>query len=295
MTVASMTGFARAQDVFGPWSYAWELKSVNSKGLDIRLRLPPSMESIEIKARHTISARLTRGALTINLTAKRISETSPVRINRDVLKQLLAALEELPPHAHLRPASLDGLLALPGVIDVVQPQEDESQRLALETALLTTLETALDALVASRQAEGAALALILQKRIDHIGALTQKADQSPARQAEAIGERLKQQLARLVENVDGLDPARLHQEAVLMAVKSDIREELDRLKAHVESAQNLLAKGGAIGRRLDFLAQELGRETNTLCAKSNDPSLTAIGLDLKIDVEQWREQVQNIE
>jgi len=295
MRVASMTGFSRTQGAVGPWSYAWELKSVNSKGLDIRLRLPPVFDSLEIKARQAIAARLTRGAITVNLTAKRVDEAASVQINRLILDRLLSALAQTPLPENLRPASLDGLLALPGVIEVIQPQEDETLRNQVEADILSALEEALDALVAARHAEGEALRQILSLRLGHIRQLTQNADAHPARQADAIRARLIQNLAKLVENVEGLDQARLHQEAVLLAVKSDIREELDRLKAHVDSVKELLATGGPIGRRLDFLAQELGRESNTLCAKSNDPALTAIGLDLKIEVEQFREQVQNIE
>jgi uncharacterized protein (TIGR00255 family) len=293
--VASMTGFARASGSLGPWSYAWELKSVNAKGLDLRLRVPPNFDAVEIKARAIISARLTRGSVFVNLTAKRAEAEGSARINRAALDRLLAALGDVPPHANLRPASLDGLLAIRGVVEVVEPEDDEAQRLALEKGVLAALDEALEALLSSRRAEGAALAAVLRERLTRIGALTAQADVLPARQPEAVRQRLAQQVARLLESAEGLDPARLHQEAVLLAVKADIREELDRLAAHVAGAQKLLAEGGPIGRRLDFLAQEFSRETNTLCAKSNDPALTEIGLELKIEVEQLREQVQNIE
>lgn len=252
-------------------------------------------DSLEIKARQAITACLARGAVTVNLTAKRIDEAAPVQINRLILDRLLRALAETPLPPNLRPASLDGLLALPGVIEVIQPQDDETLRNQIEADILSALDKALEALIAARHAEGEALAHILLTRLTHIRLLTQNADVHPARQAEALRARLVQNIAKLVENIESLDQARLHQEAVLLAVKSDIREELDRLKAHADSVSELLAKGGPIGRRLDFLAQELGRESNTLCAKSNDPALTAIGLDLKIEVEQFKEQVQNIE
>ncbi len=288
MTVASMTGFARSQGHLGPWAFAWELKSVNAKGLDLRLRAPPHFDAVEIKARALLSSRLARGSVFANLTAKRAEEEGAVRVNRAALDRLLA-------HANLGPASLDGLLNVRGVIEVVEPEDDEAQRAELEKTVLAALESALDALLSSRREEGAALAAVLNDRLRRIAALAAEADALPARRPEAMRERLAQQIARLMENAEGFDPVRLHQEAVLLAVKADIREELDRLKAHVESAQKLLAEGGPVGRRLDFLSQELGRESNTLCAKSNDPGLTAIGLELKIEVEQLREQVQNLE
>ncbi|WP_442755497.1 YicC/YloC family endoribonuclease [Methylocystis sp. JAN1] len=293
--VASMTGFARARGNLGPWAYAWELKSVNAKGLDLRLRAPPGFDGVEIKARAAASARLARGSVFINLTAKRAEAEGTARVNRAALDRLLAALDDVPLHASLRPASLDGLLAIRGVVEVVEPEDEEAQRAALEASILAALDLALDDLLSSRRGEGAVLAAVLQERLTKIGALVAQADAAPGRQPEAVRQRLAQQVARLLEASEALDPARLHQEAVLLAVKADIREELDRLKAHVASARKLLADGGPIGRRLDFLAQEFSRETNTLCAKSNDAGLTAIGLDLKIEVEQLREQVQNIE
>ena len=290
-----MTGFARTQGAFGPWRFSWELKTVNAKGLDLRLRAPPGFDAIEVKARSLVSARLARGACSVNLSARRSDEGGSVRIDRAALDRLLAALDDVPLHVNLRPASLDGLLSVRGVVEVVEPEDDEAQRAALEAAVIASLEEALAALIASRQAEGAALTAALCERLDHIEALTGRADALPARQPEAVRARLKQQIALLIDNAAGFDPQRLHQEAVLLAVKADVREELDRLGAHATSARRLLSSGGPAGRRLDFLAQEFSREVNTLCAKSNDPELTAIGLELKIEVEQWREQVQNIE
>lgn len=295
MTLSSMTGFSRAQDSLGPWSYAWEIKTVNSKGLDLRLRAPPNFDAVEIKARAAISSRVARGACFANLSARRDDSAGAVRINRAALDRLLAALDDVPLHASLRPASLDGLLNLRGIVEIIEPEDDEAQRAALDEKILEILAQALDALVASRKAEGRALATVLGARLDRIGELTARAESLPARRPEAVRARLAQQVATLLEASSSLDPQRLHQEAVLLAVKADIREELDRLAAHAASARDLLAKGGPIGRRLDFLAQEFSRESNTLCAKSNDSTLTAIGLELKIEVEQWREQVQNIE
>jgi uncharacterized protein (TIGR00255 family) len=295
MSLHSMTGFARVQGAVASFRYAWELKSVNAKGLDLRLRAPPDFDSVEIKAREKIAARLARGSIFANLAARREDESQIARLNRPALDALLAALAERPPPANIGPATLDGLLAVRGVVEIVEPELSEAERAELEARILQSLDEALDALVASRKAEGEALAEVLRRRLDRISTLAAQADAAPARQPEAILARLKQQVARILENAEGLDPTRLHQEAALLAVRGDIREELDRLKAHVESASKLLVSGGPVGRRLDFLAQELGRETNTLCAKSNDTGLTAIGLELKIEVEQLREQVQNIE
>lgn len=295
MSVASMTGFARAQGALGPWRFAWEVKSVNAKGLDLRLRVPPGFDAVEVKARAAVSARLARGAVFANLTARREDEGVAARLNRPALERLLTLLREIELPAGLGPATLDGLLAVRGVIEIIEPEDNAAQRAALETATLGALETALDALVDSRRAEGGALAAVLATRLTRLAELTARADAAPGRAPEAVRARLAQQIATLLETGASFDSNRLHQEAVLIAVKADIREELDRLKTHVASAAALLAGGGPIGRRLDFLAQELGRETNTLCAKSNDPELTAIGLDMKIEVEQLREQVQNVE
>jgi uncharacterized protein (TIGR00255 family) len=295
MTLASMTGFARTHGASGPWRYSWEIKTVNAKGLDLRLRAPQNFDAVEIKARAAVAAKITRGACFANLTAKRDDAAGVARVNRAALDRLLAALDDVPLHANLRPASLDGLLNVRGVVDIIEPEEDEAQKAALDSEMLAALDEALAALIASRRAEGAALGVVLGERLTRIGALAEAADALPARKPDAVRARLAQQIAALLEQASSFDPQRLHQEAVMLAVKADIREELDRLKAHVASGVALLAAGGPIGRRLDFLAQELSRETNTLCAKSNDAALTAIGLDLKIEVEQWREQVQNIE
>jgi uncharacterized protein (TIGR00255 family) len=295
MKLASMTGFARSHGVRGPWRFAWELKSVNSKGLDLRIRVPPGFDAVEVKARSVIGAKLARGACSANLTARRGDSAGVAKIDRAALDRLLAALDDVPLRANLRPASLDGLLLVRGIVEVVEPEDSEEERAALEAEILVGLDAALADLIESRQSEGEALKAVLHQRLDRIAELTAAASDLPARQPAALQARLRQQIALLLENVSAFDPQRLHQEAVLIAVKTDIREELDRLAAHVASARALLSNAGPIGRRLDFLAQEFSRETNTLCAKSNDPSLTGIGLELKIEVEQLREQVQNIE
>jgi uncharacterized protein (TIGR00255 family) len=289
-----MTGFARQAGQSGAWSWAWEVKTVNAKGFDLRLRLPPGFDPLEPAIRADVAKRLTRGTCFASLSAQRAGAEADIRINRLALDALVAALADIPASANLQPASLDGLLAVRGVVEVAEPTEDEAATQALHSELRQGLAATLDALVAARQQEGTGLGQVLKERIDRMEALQKRADAAPGRSAEAIGRRLADQVAALAGN-PGLDPERLHQEAVLLAVKGDIREELDRLATHIAACRELLAKGGAIGRRLDFLAQELSRESKTLSAKSPDAELTAIGLELKVEVEQFREQVQNLE
>jgi uncharacterized protein (TIGR00255 family) len=294
MALSSMTGFARQAGQSGGWIWAWEAKTVNAKGFDLRLRLPPGFDALEPAIRADVPKRIARGTCFASLSAQRAGAGTDVRINRTALDALVAALADIPVNGNLQPASLDGLLAVRGVVEVAEPAEDEASLHALHAELRKGLAAALDALVGARQQEGAAIGELLSERLDQMEALQRRADAAPGRSAEAIGKRLADQVAALAGN-PGLDPERLHQEAVLLAVKGDIREELDRLATHIAACRELLAKGGAIGRRLDFLAQELSRETNTLSAKSPDAELTAIGLELKVEVEQFREQVQNLE
>ena len=296
MTLASMTGFARASGADAPYRWVWEIKTVNAKGLDLRLRLPSGFDAIEAPARARLGAALSRGTCYATLSIQRDAAPAAVRVNQDVLASLIAALQAMPLDAQkIRPASLDGLLGVRGVVEVVEAGEDEGALAAAQAGALAGLERAITELVAMRQGEGAALQALLDERLTQIARLTAAADASPARGADAIRARLQQTLALLIGGTSQLDPQRLHQEAVLMAAKADIREELDRLHAHVSATRALLLQGGAIGRRLDFLAQEFSREANTLCAKSNDVSLTAQGLELRAEIEQLREQVQNIE
>ncbi|MGQ4272782.1 YicC/YloC family endoribonuclease [Terrihabitans sp. B22-R8] len=295
MNLASMTGFARADGASTGMRWTWELKTVNARGLDIRLRLPPGLDHIEQEARAIIGTRLTRGTCHISLTICREGVAPVIRINQDVLASVVQVLDVLRLHIDATPPSLDGLLAVKGLVEVAEPETKPDARAAEQETLLAGLRLAVEQLVASRLGEGQALTVILGERLDSIEKLTRHADVAPSRQPAAIRERLAEQVRALLDTHAALDPDRLHQEAVLLASKADIREEIDRLYAHVQTARGLIAEGKAVGRRLDFLAQELGRESNTLCAKSNDVALTAIGLELKTTVEQFREQVQNVE
>ena len=294
MIISSMTGFASASGFSAPYRWSWEIKTVNSKGLDLRLRLPPGFDALEKPTRVAISQALSRGACYANLSATRETPALSTRVNRELLIHLMQSLAAIDHPDHIGPLTFDGLLSVRGVIETVEIEEGEQEQQAVHNSVLDGLQTALRQLGAMRAGEGAALASSLYQRLDRIGELTKAADLCPARQPAAVREKLRAAVAQLVDS-GRFDEARLHQEAVLLASKADIREELDRLYAHVSAARKLLAEGGAVGRRLDFLAQEFARETNTLCAKSNDSELTAIGLDLKVEVEQLREQAQNIE
>jgi len=293
MTIASMTGFARVPGVTGGFRWAWELKSVNAKGLDLRLRLPPGFDVIEAEARARLGKNLSRGTCYATLSVQREAVIPEVRINEELLRRLAAALADMDISSNLRPASLDGILSVRGVVEI-RDADDEMELARAQEQALAGLDQAIAALVAMRRSEGAALAQIVAARLAKLAALRKAADECPARKPEAIRAKLAESVALIAGNPN-FDEARLYQEALMLAAKADVREELDRLATHIGAITDLLERGGPIGRRLDFLAQELGREANTLCAKSNDAALTALGLDLRVEIEQLREQVQNIE
>jgi uncharacterized protein (TIGR00255 family) len=295
MALTSMTGFARSAGAGHGYRWTWELRSVNGKGLDIRLRLPPSFEHLDQPARERIGKALQRGNLQVGLSLQRETTASALRVNEALLSQVMDLVRRVGSQIDAAPPTLDGLLSIRGILETVDAEDDPAIAGALAADLLLDLDTALVELVIARDREGAAIGAVLNARMDEIERLTAAAEASPARTVEAIKKKLGDQVAALLDASPALDPDRLHQEAALLATRADIREELDRLAAHVEAARALLAEGGPVGRKLDFLAQEFNRETNTLCAKANDRSLTAIGLDLKAAVDQLREQVQNLE
>jgi uncharacterized protein (TIGR00255 family) len=290
-----MTGFSRAEGHDEGVAWAWEIKSVNSKSLDLRFRLPPGFDALELPLRAAIAQRLKRGAVSVTLALTRSAGTGGLRINRDVLAQVAALAQELVEQGRAAPARADGLLALRGVLESGDDTEDDSRRAQRDAELLATWGQALDQLLAMRLAEGGRLIPALQSRLAEIAQLVASAEDNAAAQPEALKARLRDMVATLLEASSALSPERLAQEAALLVSKADIREELDRLSAHIIAAQELLAEGGAIGRRFDFLCQEFNREANTLCSKSADVALTRVGLGLKAAVEQLREQVQNLE
>jgi uncharacterized protein (TIGR00255 family) len=295
MAISSMTGFARAEGQADGLSWVWEVKSVNGKALDMRFRLPPGLDALELPLRASLAQRLKRGALTASLSVVRPAGAAGVRVNREVLAALLAVAREVADQFETAPPRLDGLLAIRGVIETGDESEEESLRERRHAALLVNWEEALRRLAEGRLAEGARLEPVLDARLQEIAGLIAEAEASAASQPETLRARLKEQVEALLQAVPALPEERLAQEAALIAAKADVREELDRLSAHVAAARALLAEGGAIGRRFDFLCQEFNREANTLCSKSTDMGLTRIGLALKAAIEQLREQVQNIE
>jgi uncharacterized protein (TIGR00255 family) len=290
-----MTGFARTEGEEASLGWAWEVKSVNGKGLDLRLRLPPGFDYLEPAVRALAIARLTRGNVTLSLSLEKRPSSAALRLNREVLGQVMAALHELGSEIEAAPPRLDGLLAIRGVLETAEEAEAPELRERRDAALLASCGKALDQLAAMRQGEGARLAEILARRVDEIAALVRQAEASAATQPAALKVRLRELVRSLLEAGAALPEERLAQEAALLVGRADVREELDRLTAHIAAARELLAEANAVGRRFDFLCQEFNREANTLCSKSADLELTRIGLALKSAIEQLREQVQNVE
>ena len=295
MALSSMTGFARSHGVAGSFLFEWEVKSVNAKGFDFRTRMPPGWDAVEPVVRKRASEILSRGTVYANLSVRRAVAAPTIRVNHDVLNAVMGAAAEVAAKLSAPAPTVDGILAIKGVIEIVEPEETDADRAAAETAVASGFEQALASLVDMRGREGAELGRILLQRLEEIGRLSARAEGAAARRPEAIKARLAEQVAALLDTSERLDPDRLHQEAIMIAAKADVREELDRIAAHVTQVRELLTRGGPIGRRLDFLAQEFHREVNTTCSKSNDLELTNIGLELKSVVEQFREQVQNLE
>jgi uncharacterized protein (TIGR00255 family) len=294
MTISSMTGFARASGSHLAETWVWELKSVNGKAFDARLRLPQGFDHLEIPAKQMLAQHFKRGNLQINLSMQSAAGEERISINRDVLEQYLVLAEELRNRTGALPPSSESLLALRGVVETKSETRSEEDQLLIDEAILKSFNQAVVELVKNRDEEGAKLFSILKSQLDHIETCRTNAIKHPSRQIETIKQKLKDQVAQLIE-LHKFDDQRLHQEAVMLATRADIQEELDRLGAHISAARDLLKSKEPVGRKFDFLTQEFNREANTLCSKANDSGLTSIGLDLKTVIDQMREQVQNIE
>ncbi|MGA9444467.1 MAG: YicC/YloC family endoribonuclease [Methyloceanibacter sp.] len=295
MTLKSMTGFARTDGTHEQIRWFWEVRSVNGRSLDVRLRLPSGLERLEPRVRARCQEQLVRGNCTISLALKRDAGQMEIRLNQAALGEAMAVAEQAQKQTLLEPAKLDTLLGMRGVVEVAEPDESEEQREAFAAALLAGLADALDQLVAARVAEGQRLEEVIEAQLAAIDTLVSQATAIMAQQPDLIAARLREQIARLDEAGASLDPERLHQEGLLLAAKADIQEELDRLTAHVAAARELIASGQPTGRKLEFLAQEFNREANTTCSKAAGIEISRIGLELKSVIDQLREQVQNIE
>jgi uncharacterized protein (TIGR00255 family) len=293
MALSGMTGFARVEGARGAWSWAVEARSVNGRNLEVRFRGPPGFDLLEKSVRDAAQGRFQRGQINVGLQAKHAEPALSVSVNTEQLERYLALVEPLVKAGRAGPPSGDGLLALRGVLEAVDPEDDPQARAELEQAMAASLAAGLDALKASRLDEGGALAPVLAAQMDRIAELVAAATAEAAGHPAVIRDRFARRLKELAG--EAASEERIIQEAAAQAVKADVREELDRLAAHVASARTLLTGDAAAGRRLDFLTQEFMREANTLCSKSATSALTAIGLDLKAVIEQFREQVQNVE
>lgn len=290
--LSGMTGFGRADGTEGDWTWSVEARSVNGRNLEVRFRGPPGFDNLERLAKASAQGLLNRGQVTIGVQAKRAEASAALKVNAEVLSRYLALAGELAGQG-AAPPSADGLLALRGVLEAPEEDEDAEARAGVEAAMALTMDRALEALKASRAREGAQLRPVIEGFVARIEALVGEAETEAAAQVEAIRERFTRRITELAPEAPGLEE-RIFLEAAALATKADVREELDRLTAHVASARDLLRQPPA-GRKLDFLMQEFMREANTLCSKSATTRLTGIGLELKAVIEQLREQVQNVE
>lgn len=292
----SMTAFATQQGQADGASWTWDLRSVNGRGLDLKVRLPDGMQALEAEVRKAVGAAAKRGNIAVGLRVQRDQTDGGLHVDPARLKTILAALDQVQEAAFAQGVTLGqptaaDVLAQRGVLVASSPEGTAD----LSEAILADFATAMKAMIAMREAEGTSLHGVLTDQIDRIEALTEEARDAACARADAQGAQMKAALTRVMEDANGADPDRVAQELALIAVKSDITEELDRLHAHVTAARDLLAQGGPCGRKLDFLTQEFNREANTLCSKAQDVALTQVGLAMKAVIDQLREQVQNVE
>ncbi|HMN37835.1 MAG TPA: YicC family protein [Hyphomicrobium sp.] len=296
MALSSMTGFGRADGAAEGLAWTWEIRSVNGRGLDIRMRFAPGYDSLDVPVREALAKRLVRGNVSVSLTVERRGANGSVRLNEALLGDILKAADRVAElSGGARPSTAD-LLTMKGVLENVESGLDDPQQCAArERALLASLDEAAGKLVDARRAEGARIAAVLSDQVAQIESLAAEVRASPSRTPQAIRARLAEVVSRLLDTSANFDAERLHQEAVIAATRADVEEELARLNAHVAAAREIMSEPGAVGRKLDFLAQEFNREANTLCSKANAVDITRLGLSLKSVIDQLREQVQNVE
>lgn len=294
MKLQSMTGFARQEGEHEGFSWVWEMRSVNGKGLDLRFRIPAGFEALEIPVRQLTQKSLKRGNIQVAFQIQIDASQDKVSVNREVIETLLKASQELKEEFGGDLPTIAELLAIKGVVELDNNKNSQPEEKLLD-AIIAGFKQVLKNLVTAREAEGEPIGNVLLEQVVKIENICGKIEEDPSRTPEAIGKVVKGQVERILSESDAFDEQRLHQEAVLLSAKADIQEELDRLKVHVASARSLLSAGGPIGRKLDFLAQEFNRECNTICSKSNSATVTSLGLDMKLIIDQFREQLQNME
>ncbi len=294
MALSGMTGFSRREGALDAWAWAVEARSVNGRNLEVRFRGPPGFDALERLAREAAQARFQRGQITIGLQARRAESAGAVRINIEQLERYIDLAERYVRQGRAALPTMDGLYGLRGVLENADDSDEAEARAGVEAAMAMTLAEALDGLKGARSEEGGALAPILTGQIDRVESLVADAETEAERQVESIRTRFARRLGELLPDRPDID-ALVVQEAAVLAAKADVREELDRLTSHVAAARGLIGGEAAAGRRLDFLAQEFMREANTLCSKSATTALTTTGLELKAVIDQFREQVQNVE
>ncbi|MFK5981066.1 MAG: YicC/YloC family endoribonuclease [Rhizobiaceae bacterium] len=295
MALQSMTGFSRSEGLHATGRWVWELRSVNNKGLDLRMRLPYGFETIEVDCKKAVASAFSRGSIQVSLQFSKEGSANVPSINPAALEAVLSVAAQLQERIGAAPPTVDGILAIKGILEITETDLTDDEVKSRNKEVLSGLKTAIVDLTTARESEGEAIVAVMSDQVSKIGGLVAKIEADPSRTMDAIRQRLQQQLAPLLEEGSDLDPQRLHQEAAYLATKADLREELDRLVAHVVAGQKLLSSAGPAGRKLDFLAQEFNRECNTICSKSNAPSVTGLGLEMKIIVDQLREQTQNLE
>ena len=293
----SMTGFASGQGEALGLTWTWDLRSVNARGLDIRVRVPDWVDGLEQTLRALVTKRVARGSVTVSLRLQSNGTEPAQELNEAQLDRVLTAMMHIEAEAMARGLSLTAssaadLITVRGVMDIAHQQSDPAE---VRAALVADFAPVLDSFIASRNSEGAALEDVLNGQVDQIAALVSQADTVAEARKDEQADRMRAAMARVVDAHDGIDEQRIAQELALIAVKADVTEEIDRLRTHVDAARALLGAGGAVGRKLDFLMQEFNREANTLCSKAQSAPLTAVGLELKTVIEQMREQVQNVE
>ena len=295
MTLSSMTGFGRTEGHFKNYSWVWEIRSVNGKALDIRMRIPSTLDAFDQFIRTTLKKKISRGNLNVSLQLQKDADEVSVDINEEALDKLVIAAKSAAKKHDLPMPAIDRILSIRDVVQLSDMEEDEETLKARDDALRNSFNDAVEALINSRQQEGAATYDMLTTIIDEVENLLNQAEEIAAKQPNALKEKFEEKVNALLDNSNGLDPDRLAQEIVVLATKADVKEETDRLHAHIASARALISENGPVGRKMDFLMQEFNRETNTLCSKSSDITLTNIGVSMKTAIDQLREQVQNVE